>query len=104
LHLADAVQAGAIAPAHLPPGRANRAGAIDGVEKPQVPRPHEEGPVPVEPQLVARLQVRAERGAAGGGHTRRDALDCAGKASPGVSDEPTRSEEHTSELQSRVDI
>src|SRR2546430_10644461 len=35
LHLADAVQAGAIAPAHLPPGRANRAGAIDGVEKPR---------------------------------------------------------------------
>src|SRR2546425_2037946 len=51
LHLADAVQAGAIAPAHLPPGRANCAGAIDGVEKPQVPRPHEERPVPVEPQL-----------------------------------------------------
>src|SRR6266568_3041564 len=88
LHLADAVQAGAIAPTDLLPGRPNRAAALDGVEEAQVARPHQERAVPVEPQLVTRLEVRAERGAAGRGHTRRDALDYAPKASPGLSNEP----------------
>src|SRR5436189_5707968 len=69
LHLADAIEAGAIAPADFPPRRTDRPGAIDGVEEVQVARPPEKCPVPVEPQLVVRLQVSAQRGAAGRRHT-----------------------------------
>src|SRR5437763_16861541 len=69
LHLTDAIEAGAIAPADFPPRRTDRPGAIDGVEEVQVARPHEKCPVPIEPQLVVRLQVSAQRGAAGRRHT-----------------------------------
>src|SRR5213594_4021339 len=61
LHLADAIEARAITPPDLAAGRPNGPPALDGIEEPQIARSHEERPVPVEPQLVARSQVRAQR-------------------------------------------
>src|SRR4029077_5076381 len=91
LHLANPVQAGAVAPPDLLPGRPDGAGAIDRLEKPQVARAHQERPIPVEPQLVMRLQVGAERGTARnpGSHTGRGRLDYARKAIADRSREPT---------------
>src|SRR5438876_1136324 len=68
LHRADAVQAGTVAPADFAAGRPDRARAVDRLEEAQVARPHQERPVPIEPQLVMRLQMDAERRTAGRRH------------------------------------
>src|SRR5216117_4510865 len=69
LHGADPVEAGAVAPADRAPSGANRPRVLDRLEEPQIPRPHQERAVPVEPEFVAGLQMRAERRRAGCRHT-----------------------------------
>src|SRR5437867_4256331 len=71
LHLADPVEAGAIAPPDDLPRRADRPRAIDRIQEPQIARPHQEHSVPVEPQLLARHEVTAEGRTARGGHDGR---------------------------------
>src|SRR2546429_9253829 len=77
LHFTDAVQAGAVAPADFATCRPDGPGAIDRVEKAQVARPHEERTVPVEPQLVVRLEVDAQRATAGPRLSGRHEIDWA---------------------------
>ncbi|OLB68349.1 MAG: hypothetical protein AUI09_00745 [Gemmatimonadetes bacterium 13_2_20CM_2_66_5] len=61
LHRTDAVQARAVTPADDFTSRPDRPGALHRVQKTQVARSHEKRAIPIEPQLVARLEVGAQR-------------------------------------------